>query len=486
MLDVALKFHADKIAVIPLIEKKAFLQWVDWQKEPQTTEDVQTLFRNMDNVNIAGIHGIASSNTFGVDCDNPQSFSSFGSYLERIGITTLVVRSNTITGKHAGGGTYILRTNFPVETMTVNGWNFRGQGAYSVLAGIHETGSAYTTTNEPIFQLEGTLPGIQLVHADTTKREKRIPRLAWRLLNCDRRTIAQYETRSEAEMAICCSLLRAGYDKDTIISLFKVYSGPGKFGELLAESSRTAFGYLNRTIEKAKTFVENNDGDNEDVELAKQAKQWAMSTPWHGRTGATDKAVFIAHCDIVLKCKRMPYGASCRELAELAGVNAMTATNATHRLINKNLIMLDTQNTVTLSSRYKLVRLLYTLSCTHVMECIPSVQNNDVFRFFGLGKTGLDIWEVLLSCPEGAKTSFIIERTGRARVTVYSKLKQMFSLGMVEPMGDSIWKAVDDIDFDGIAEELGTLGTLDEQKKRHFLERRRNKANVALGKMREH
>ena len=63
-------------------------------------------------------------------------------------------------------------------------------------------------------------------------------------------------------------------------------------------------------------WVDTNDSPA--VTLAVSLAQWADDRPWPGRTGATDHAAYLAHLEIVERCGRSEYAASCRELGELA------------------------------------------------------------------------------------------------------------------------------------------------------------------------
>ncbi len=103
--------------------------------------------------------------------------------------------------------------------------------------------------------------------------------------------------------------------------------------------------------------------------------------------------------------------------------------------------------------------------------CVNKLTNHDAFRNNGgLGKSGSEIWGLLAA---GEKTERELEdATGRHRTTVKKKLMAMLRLGMVEPLGDGLWRAVADIDLDDIAKLLGTDGTAEAQHAKHVQERR--------------
>ena len=85
--------------------------------------------------------------------------------------------------------------------------------------------------------------------------------------------------------------------------------------------------------------------------------------------------------------------------------------------------------------------------------------HHDAFRWYALGKAGLDVWLYLMQPRvNGAIIKDIAEATGRHRNTVSRKLKRMLKLGLVEALGDGYWRACPDADLAVAAEELGTAG----------------------------
>jgi hypothetical protein len=114
----ALDFHrAGRLSLWPLPVgcKWDDTRWKAWQIEPQTEKDVMALFGNGP-ANIAVLYGKASYGLFGPDCDTPTEFIEQTTWLDALGIVTWVVQSNTVTGNHASGGTFLLRAPVPVQS----------------------------------------------------------------------------------------------------------------------------------------------------------------------------------------------------------------------------------------------------------------------------------------------------------------------------------------------------------------------------------
>ena len=222
------------------------------------------------------------------------------------------------------------------------------------------------------------------------------------------------------------------------------------------------------------------------------ALEWAKSKPWPGRTGSTDRGVYIAHATIAHKAARLTYAAGSRTIAELAGISRPTAENATRRLCKSGLIQLDKPAAATCATVYRLV--MHNLStsykdCDEVAKgCI--ITGHDVFRMAGLGKAAGEVYEVLKT--ETLTVNELTELTGRNRVTVQRALNRMSRIvdaatgeliSMVVRVGDK-WQALD-VDLDKMAEIVGTAGALDKQRQKHARERAAHRKGLELGNKKE-
>jgi hypothetical protein len=293
--------------------------------------------------------------------------------------------------------------------------------------------------------------------------------------NLAARCAARYPTRSEAEAALVASLIRAGYEFDEIAHLFNIYPGPGKYVEKRTKNPRDAIRYLRLTYGNALEFVTTHASEMEQKAL--WLKAWAPSRPWPGRSGSTDRAVFLAHCEVAEKCGADPHGASARQLAELAGVNWRTAAKANRRLVKASLLTVAVPSVASLSARYNLLEpdeCTLKVTLNHLYCDVVSLKGaHDTFRWHGLGKTGADVLAMLRRMgDDGARVCEIAAATGRHRNTVSRKLRRMVELGLAEPMGNHYYRAVESADLDAAAVELGTAGKGAAERKRHQDDRR--------------
>lgn len=298
-----------------------------------------------------------------------------------------------------------------------------------------------------------------------------IPHLASTLLTGQ--GIERYRSRSEAEQAILTALVNRGFSFEEILALFSRYPGPGKFQELLSQEPKTALAYLEYSYQNARVFSITHESPAR--ELARQLLQWADSVPWPGRTGSYDRAVYKAHAAIALRASRTKYGASARELAELAGTTALTASRASKRLEEAGLIRKIQSSLAGRSARYELVKNITVPQTPVVRDCIE-LEGHDAFRRGALGKTAAAILCALQSQP--ATIEELVRRTGRSQATVRRCLQQMSvfrspETGQAHPLvvaENGIWKAAK-IDLDLVAKAYGTTGTAERERRKHQMER---------------
>lgn len=320
--------------------------------------------------------------------------------------------------------------------------------------------------------LPAPTPGDSCEHFASSRAAKislQPSRKAWRLLHGQ--DLEKYPSRSEHEQALLLSLVNSGYDFDAILALFLQYPCAGKFREMRAQKPRNAIRYLEHSFENARQWAAAHESQGR--KLARAAMAWADSQAWRGRTGAIDRAVFLAHCEIAHRAARIVYAASARDLAELAGVGFMTATRATHRLRKCGLIVLEQEATFNLAHTFRLVHTDTLSKYFIVRECITTDSAaHDVFRYSGLGKTAAAVWDILKADTLTARE--IIEKTGRGRLAVNRALERMFQLqmiGMDLTEHGATWYALDSVNLDEIARHIGTYGKGARQKAEHKQQR---------------
>lgn len=303
--------------------------------------------------------------------------------------------------------------------------------------------------------------------------------------------VDSFPSRSEAEQAILSSLANLDFDFSDVLELFLNFPAAGKFNELYSKNPRGAVRWLKGSYQKALDFVSTHETPAK--QSARMLLHWALSNPWPGRTGSSDRAVYLAHISIALRSAKLTYSAGSRELAELAGVSRQTTEKANMRLCANNMLSLETHSIAQLSHVYRLI--LHNCT-TPYRECEGvdkgcNLINQDVFRHTGLGKSAGEVYAALLESP-GQTLSELAKRTGRNPVTVWRALTKMsrmvdFETGellpMVEKDGEK-WKALL-VDLEQMAHIVGTEGALERQKALHHQERAAHKRGLELTKPEE-
>lgn len=362
-----------------------------------------------------------------------------------------------------------------------------GSGAYVVAPGSIVDGRIYELVQGDLRQvptldladLRDFAPVEPAAHVATSPT---VPRLAWALLGGER--LERYGSRSEAEQALMDALVNAGHEFGAILALFMQHPAAGKFAELRRISEAEALRWLRRSYDAAVRFTAQESAGRR---RGREAQAWALARPWPGRTGSSDRAVYLAHAEIARRAGVLTYAAPVRTLAELAGVHRNTAISANARLVNAGLVHPDRAPVGTFSATYRLC----DANDAEWRSCATSSQyvreevaqgchtSDDAFRFLGLGKAAGEVLAALHAQP-GATAREVAAMTGRHVRTVYRALGRMAELvdtvtGEVLRLvvrDGSAWRAVDGIDLVAVARAVGTLGAGERQKQRHERERR--------------
>lgn len=467
-------FCSEKLACYPFVAgtknqalphlAKRRLWWGEFKEQPPSLKELNILFSQPANVAIIG--GSASDNLLVVDSDNRQQFEQMTELLAGYGIATWQAKSGTNDG-HQGGGHFYLKTTQPVKTSVSSFGEIRSQGSY-VLAppSLHPGGTTYIWTNQSdsIFRLPrlDSIPELQLKPAVVIAD---MPRKARKLLQAE--GLAGYKSRSEKEMAIICSLLARGYSYERILGIFESWE-PAKFRE-------SGMQWFDHSFQNAVAWL--NSQNDPARQIARAAIAWAMGQSWTGTTARTDKAVYLAHCEIILQSSvDEGYHASVRELAELAGIHFNTVTKANKRLVEAGLIELTEKSMNDCPNRFRLrkAHICDTHSCLGGTECHknePFGLSHDLFRHRGLGKSGFEIYTNLVTMGDST-VNHLAQQTGISPATVKRKLATMTDLEIVIKPKRGWYRAIKDPDLDWLAEEVGTAGIGAKQKRQHKNDRR--------------
>jgi len=198
--------------------------------------------------------------------------------------------------------------------------------------------------------------------------------------------------------------------------------------------------------------------------------------------------IYLAHATIAYKAGRLNYAAACRDLAEIAGLNSTTATNATRRLCNVGLIKLETKHIADSANVYQLGQLdnvNHSLSTSIVRKWLSL--SHDAFRYGGLGKSAGEVYAALQTSP--ASIDELAKVTGRHTKTITRAVDRMSKLAdpltgeylpMVASDDGEIYHSLP-VDLDRIAHAVGTAGKGERQRKEHAKERRLHRRSLSLG-----
>lgn len=455
-----------------------------WKNTP-----LDVLWENApENANI-GLRCGGANHLLVIDCDEknkPGTFDNTSRYLAGLGIninSCPIVSTASGIGKHI----YLQSLNSPGGSYSLlspkygSGEVRHSDGCYVVAPpSIYTGGGEYHLINGDFSALakvdfSDILPLLKknapILDSDVQQLYQRANRRAKQLLLGGETD--QFPSRSERDESLILSLINSGFSEDEIKALMLAYKF-GKYWDKYQDNLQSAQKYFSTSYTNARTFAENNVSPER--QFALEAMNWAESHPWQGNTGAIDKAVFQSHCRIMHESGKREYHASCRDLAELSGMSRGSMTNANRRLIEVGIISCVTPSVANLASIYTISQTLTLPNQQNVREC-QGLQNHDVFRYQGFGKTGFEVWKALQSGPKSIAD--LVRITGRNRTTVKRRLAEM-SIVIDVRTGEVIsmvnfdgvkYEAKADVDLDYIAELKGTKGIGARQKEKHRKER---------------
>jgi hypothetical protein len=274
------------------------------------------------------------------------------------------------------------------------------------------------------------------------------------------------------------------------------------------QNPRNAERWLRHTFERARAYQPNESPRRRKI---RELQELAERAAW-GR--ATDKLVFLAHTRLAYNAGRLEYAASTRDLALEAGLASnKTASNATRRLMERELLKLQEKSAAIFPNRYvlqvdKLTHFLTPKFLGSVYECPPSnglvvdqergrnlelkgLETSDAFRN-GKGRLGRRAGEVYkLLFTERLTVSEIAQRTGASVKTVRRTLQKLAQvrdykkreiIEMVSCDDEGYWRS-NIVDLDIIEAIYGTRGAREKQKMDYERERREHRKRLQLGQL---
>lgn len=418
--------YADGLNVIPTkrASKYGFKGWAGF-RTTRLHPDYLTLFDNP--VNLAVLTGHTSNNLVAFDCETEAELDRYLGRASRLGLQFWAVKS----GGAKGGGVLLMRcsdgciANIPLAAMRTDFPNAGevevwGNGTQYVLVppSVHgDTGALYewiaghapqdmnhALPAHSLRELHGVLPMLQIASRRGTQN-KTVNWLHPQTLEFLREG-AQIGERNARLFRAACDIYGSELEADPI--------DHNVLWDQLVEAARSCDATVDdpfsdreifSTIRSAKrqhrvpARMSNTDGP----QRWEKALAYTESREWTGRTGATDRAVFMA-C-----CQRLRYGgsgdtfrASCREIAELANCNRNTADKALKRLIDQGLLKYAGQDWTSRANLYRLGKQVYETQVTDIGTLSPledsvlssATQNINYYR--ALGRVAALVWQKAL------------------------------------------------------------------------------------------
>jgi hypothetical protein len=499
-LELAHFYNNIGIQLIPLpAGTKGGTAWKKYTGKPQTGEDIDSMF-GYERKNIALLAGGYSNNFAIVDFDETKAFSWACFNIKYF----TDIATNTLSCKTRRGSHIAIRTSEPIRNAKFTGGDILAQDKYALYPNsIHPNGGEYQflydydakvweidlddKSLQPFIkhfnlQKNGTdIPvNYEGKHVAITGRPYGFPSRLWDLLTIGD-VKGHYHSNSEADQAIITWSVNQGWGYDTIYELFRRFSHEDS---RFRKKGKHEESYLKTCFKNAVEYVSEHRSQVD--KKIDSLYQLAHTTQWEGRSGRTDKAVYIVMLDIARQTGILEVGASIREIAERAGINMVTAYRALNRLPyikqtepavrdKPGIFELTLQNNNNNNNnKFSLSNIPSQFSSSPVLGVLGELYTQDVFRHKGLGKTAASIYQVLLKEGDFCDLKKISKLSGVPFQTVYRKIPLMKKAGLIEISGDGYGKkikAVKDADLNKAAQIVGTAGKGEAEKKKHKKER---------------
>lgn len=202
------------------------------------------------------------------------------------------------------------------------------------------------------------------------------------------------------------------------------------------------------------------------------------SAAWEGKAGPTARVVYLALVQIHLRCGVMPFNASQRELAEMAGIGSRNSVSAALTRLIRDGVIVQKAGLRTSARTDAGVADAWRFG-TSILELAPPSDSvsrfplqhlgHDLFHVRELGKTAQLVYDRVGVSP-GA-TEDIARLSGRSRRTTLSILTTLAHRGLVRRSDSGAW-AITGADLDQVAELWDTAPHSHTRRQRHDRERR--------------
>ena len=252
--------------------------------------------------------------------------------------------------------------------------------------------------------------------------------------------------RSETEAAALCGMAVAGWDFDAVRSAF-VELQPGHY----RDAGKHGDSYLWHTWRTGITMLA-AQGERPAIAASYHA---ASAAAWPGRSGAYDRAVYLAMLAIAWGRNTWTISASCRDVAQYAAIGVKTASYALKRLrLDYGLLQLahDAERGPSDASIFRVSPFVSKGNTSHILRAYSLEQSgavaqtgesssapaaraeSELWAWAQLGKSAGMVYRALRDDPQAA--AMLAAATGKSRRTVYRALATLQAYGLADDAGN--------------------------------------------------
>jgi DNA-binding MarR family transcriptional regulator len=474
--------------------RKGGYPWAMMQYTRLNAQDIYPLFR--DNCNIAVMTGRTSNNLFVIDCETKVVFEHHKELLKAANIPIWAVQS---AGRRGGGHLYLRCLDGEVKNVRAGerkDVEIRGNRCY-VLAppslhpdtkrtyewDIRESADPPAVTASQVHWLGLTITKDSPKHFEPQPLSELSSQTREFLLSG-----AHEGERNDRLFAAACDLNGNGYDEYDAQRLLIPISRKIGLGERETRDTITSAFSKPRTPAKPTAKKDHRPASWQ------LAYQWAVNRAWTGRTGQTDRAVFLACCERGKTANEVGvFRAATREIAELSRIRPNTASDALKRLETAKFLVFCGKDKDSGSHLYRFapvttktrmfveednqkLRNRYTTTYTSGGDSVSLTQeflSSDAAEWGALHKTAYQVYMILRSQDMPVKPAVIREAGLLSQFQVSRALKKLTTYNLVKKVRGSYQAVVmsaDDLD-EMVARPAGTFGRAEKRRRKHQQER---------------
>lgn len=235
----------------------------------------------------------------------------------------------------------------------------------------------------------------------------------------------RYRSVSEAELAAVVRLVCAGRQLGEVAAIFDTYQ-PTHYASHQTQKSRRD--YLALTYQTARRYFYEHPQRRELAALHNAALTW----PWPGRTGATDRAVYLAAVRVAYQLGRAEVNLPARTLATIAAVDRDTVSAALRRMAH--LLAPVSAGTCRTGARYRIALETRLRASGEVLGVSGASDYAELWTPGRLGKTAGVVFDALTEAPRS--TADLTDATGQGRRTVERALTRLQDAGLATRSAD--------------------------------------------------